>query len=400
MGFLSLIDSGRIDTAFKSCLAFPTTALHTIGVMSIHSISEKSRPSGAFASPSAKCGTRRNALKVAAGFVFASLLTDGKRSLADDVDDAGQTPVTSDAGLTTENPASVTDASWRLSYDSPQQQLWRIGLRLDTNGVACNNILATFPIPMAWPEQAVRLVGQEIDDRVDRWSVRDLPGGARQIVLTMPRVAAGATPELMLELEVTRSRILGPTETDDLVIPTRPDSKLKIFLGTSPYIDSNDSRIRNAARDIAAQEHATPWHHVEAIYDWVREKVEYVEGDIKTASQALRDGKGDCEEMTSLFVAICRASKIPARMVWIPDHCYPEFYLEDAKESGTWFPCQAAGTRQFGSMDEYRPVLQKGDRFKVPEKRQPVRYVAEFFQCVPVGKRQPRPIFVREVFEG
>ena len=104
--------------------------------------------------------------------------------------------------------------------------------------------------------------------------------------------------------------------------------------------------------------------------------------------------------MTSLFVAICRSSRIPARMVWIPDHCYPEFYLEDTQGQGTWFPCQAAGTRQFGAMDEYRPVLQKGDRFKVAEKRQPVRYVAEFFRCVPQGKRDPRPLFVREVIEG
>ncbi|HBJ38117.1 MAG TPA: transglutaminase [Planctomycetaceae bacterium] len=344
---------------------------------------------------------RRDVLRYAASLCGISALATTTTLLADDRRAA--VPGKSGDGnsnLPNDEAAATTDAAWRLSYDSPQKQTWRIGLRLDTNGVACNNILATFPIPMSWPEQAVRVVGQEIDDRVDRWSVRDLPGGARQVVLTMPRVLAGATPEVMLELEVIRSRIVGPESTSDLMIPVSPDSKLKIFLGTSPYIDSTDSRIRNAARDIAEQGHADPWSHVEAIYDWVREKVKYVEGDIKSASQALRDGEGDCEELTSLFIAVCRASKIPARMVWIPDHCYPEFYLEDAKESGTWFPCQAAGTRQFGSMDEYRPVLQKGDRFKVPEKRQTVRYVAEFFQCVPVGKRQPRPVFVREVLEG
>jgi len=369
--------------------------------MNFHFKKQEIRLKSAGESTNGSIASRRDALKYGTAFCFASVAAGAKSLFADDRDaasfgDAG-IPAT---GLGSDEPATATDEAWRLSYESPQTQLWRIGLRLDTNGVACNNVLSTFPIPMPWPEQAVRCVGQEVDDRVDRWSVRDLPGGARQVVLTMPRVVAGATPEVMLDLEVTRSRILGPQLTDDLFIPARPDSKLKIFLGTSPYIDSTDPRIRNAARDIAAQGHENAWSHVEAIYDWVREKVEYVEGDIKAASQALRDGKGDCEELTSLFVAICRASKIPARMVWIPDHCYPEFYLEDVKEAGTWFPCQAAGTRQFGSMDEYRPVLQKGDRFKVPEKRQSVRYVAEFFQCVPVGKRQPRPVFVREVVEG
>ena len=103
--------------------------------------------------------------------------------------------------------------------------------------------------------------------------------------------------------------------------------------------------------------------------------------------------------MTSLFVALCRNARVPARMVWIPEHCYPEFYLEDADGNGHWFPCQAAGTRQFGRMDEYRPVLQKGDRFKVPEKRAPMRYVSEFFKCDKKGKGDPRPNFIREMIE-
>lgn len=369
--------------------------------MSYRPETQSIRPAAFSDSTNRSTGSRRDAIRYTASICAVSAIAVAKSLFADDratvaIAGTGVNP----AGQTGDEAATPIDAAWRLSYDSPQTQRWRIGLRLDTNGVTCNNVLATFPIPMPWPEQAVRSIGQEIDERVDRWSVRDLPGGARQIVLTMPRVVAGTTPEVMLDLEVTRSRILGPQTTEDLVIPMRPDSKLKIFLATSPYIDSTDSRIRTAARDLASQGHVDAWSHVEAIYDWVREKVEYVEGDIKTASQALRDGKGDCEELTSLFVAICRASKIPARMVWIPDHCYPEFYLEDVNEHGTWFPCQAAGTRQFGSMDEYRPVLQKGDRFKVPEKRQPVRYVAEFFQCVPVGKRQPRPVFVREIVEG
>lgn len=333
--------------------------------------------------------SRRNVL--AAGLAsFASLSSGGGRQRAW----GDQDP--SDEG----DSAPAQGVAWRLRYDSPQTQRWRIGLRLDSTGVACQDVLATFPMPMAWPEQAVRLLHQDVDPRFDRWEVRDLPGGARQVVLVMSRVAAGSKPEAMFELEVVRSRILPPEQTDDLVIPKRPGNQLKIFLGTSPYIDSGDARIRAAAREIAAGDHASPWKQVEAIYDWVRERVEYVEGDIKSASQALRDGKGDCEEMTSLFVAVCRSSRIPARMVWIPDHCYPEFYLEDAAGNGTWFPCQAAGTRQFGTMDEYRPVLQKGDRFKVPEHRQPVRYVAEFFRCIPLGSRDPRPIFVREVIEG
>lgn len=273
-------------------------------------------------------------------------------------------------------------------------------MRLETGRASCTRVVATFPVPMSWPEQSVRLVSHDIDSRVARWSFRDLSDGARQFVLNIPRVPAGSTPEVMLELDVTRSRVLPPERVDDLLVPARPGSAFRSYLGASPYIDTANSRLRAAARQFTATDHANAWQQVEAIYDFVRDQVEYVEGDIKSASRALKDGRGDCEEMTSLFVALCRLNDIPARMVWIPDHCYPEFYLQDADGEGTWFPCQAAGTRQFGSMDEYRPVLQKGDRFKLPEKRQTVRYVAEYFSCLTSGGRQPRPVFVREVTEG
>jgi transglutaminase-like putative cysteine protease len=283
----------------------------------------------------------------------------------------------------------------RLTYQSPQTQHWRIGLILQTP-VSCTDVLATFTVPMDWPEQKVTKTGQTIDPPVTAWNTRDLPGGARQVVLQMARVPAGSTVEMSFTFEVERSRILGPETTSDLVIPQRPSRELRMYMGNSPYIDASHSRIKTASRELAETEAEQAWQRVEQIYDYVREKVQYVEGSLKNASQALKDGQGDCEELTSLFVALCRNARIPARVVWIPDHCYPEFYLEDAAGSGYWFPCQAAGTRQFGRMDEYRPVLQKGDRFKVPEKTTPVRYVSEFFQCDKQGKSDPRPNFVRE----
>ena len=49
----------------------------------------------------------------------------------------------------------------------------------------------------------------------------------------------------------------------------------------------------------------------------------------KGAIGALRDGKADREDLNATFVAVCRAAKIPARMVWAMDFCYAEFYLEE-----------------------------------------------------------------------
>ena len=286
----------------------------------------------------------------------------------------------------------------RLSYETPQVQNWRIGLVLKTP-VTCTDVFATFPVPMNWPEQKVTVTGRTIDPQVTAWDTRELGGGVKQVMLKMARVPAGSTVEMTFNIAIERSWIVGPTQTDDLVIPAKVGRDLRFFLSSSPYIDSSNARIKAAWRGIAAEEVPNAWARVEQIYDFVREKVKYVEGSLKNASQALREGRGDCEEMTSLFVALCRNAKIPARMVWIPEHCYPEFYLEDASGKGHWFPCQAAGTRQFGRMDEYRPVLQKGDRFKVPEKRTPTRYVSEFFKCDKKGKSDPDPNFIREIID-
>ncbi|QDV44925.1 Transglutaminase-like superfamily protein [Stieleria neptunia] len=286
-----------------------------------------------------------------------------------------------------------------LVYEEQPMTHWRIGLVL-TTPVTCTNVLATFPVPTDWPEQTVTVRNQNIAPQVTRWEVRELGGGTKQVVLQMPRVAAGSTVEFTIDVDIQRSRILPPDDTSTLVIPKRLSRDLKLYTGNSPFIDASHRSIREAANEVAQMEADNDWRRVELAYDYVRDKVQYVEGDLKNASLALKEGKGDCEEMTSLFVAICRNLKIPARVVWIPDHCYPEFYLEDADGNGHWYPCQAAGTRQFGRMDETRPVLQKGDRFKVPEKKTPVRYVSEFFRCDRKGRGTPKPTFIRERLDG
>ena len=289
-----------------------------------------------------------------------------------------------------------------LTYESPRTQIWKVGLSLDTGGANCANVVATFPIFMNWPEQKVTLVDQQVSPGITKWGPRDLLGGARQVQVLMRQAPAGSTIDLMLTFEIERSRIFGPSpeQTALLQIPSRPEREVRLAMGNSPYINTSDARIKAAAREIAAMEADNDWQRVELAYDWVREKVTYTEGDLKSASEALRDGTGDCEELTSLFIAICRNLRVPARMVWIPGHCYPEFYLEDSEGNGTWFPCQAAGTRQFGKMDEYRPVLQKGDRFKVPEQSASQRYVSEFFTCKKLrGSGDPNPTFIRELVE-
>jgi hypothetical protein len=131
----------------------------------------------------------------------------------------------------------------------------------------------------------------------------------------------------------------------------------------------------------------------------VRNNVKYGHGGEKGAAAALRDGHGSKHDLTSLFIALCRAHDVPARTVWIVDHCYAEFYLQDQDRNGCWFPCQVAGTREFGGMSDFRPILQKGDNIKLEKNSEPQRFVTEVLtgRGGRGGRGQPQVEFVRKL---
>ncbi|MCA9224262.1 MAG: hypothetical protein KDA47_01560 [Planctomycetales bacterium] len=282
-----------------------------------------------------------------------------------------------------------------------QGQRWLIGLRVQAKG-PCFGVFATVPLPTDWAEQHVEIVNEDTSPHVGSIEFREVDGGVKQMVVLMPRINAGEEAKALLTVAVTRHHILPPEDTAQFVSPQRPPRDVLKLTGPSPYIESRHAQIVKLAKELAneaEQKNLDAWQTVELYYDWVREHVEYQNGSLKGALAALRDGNGDCEELTSLFIAICRANKVPARTVWIPGHCYPEFYLEDTNGAGHWFPCQAAGTRAFGEMPEYRPILQKGDNFRVPEHKTPQRYVAEFCKMKSVSGAKPHVIFVREFLD-
>lgn len=276
-----------------------------------------------------------------------------------------------------------------------QTQLWRAGVVIRAASGPCRGIVGYMPLPIDWPEQQVRVVEEDITPNA-RVSYDILEGTVKVMVVRVPHLAPGQEARAVLTLEIDRNELLPPEETDKYVLPNprRLEPDIRKYLGPSPLIESRHPKIRSLAKEIGDDEEGA-WQKVEAIYDWVRDKVEYKNGPIKGALAALEDETGDCEELTSLFIAICRAADIPARTVWVPGHCYPEFYLEDQEGEGHWFPCQAAGSPAFGGIPEFRPILQKGDNFRPPhDRRDRKRYLSE--HLTGAGGR-PQVEFIREL---
>jgi len=319
--------------------------------------------------------------------------------------------------------------------DKQSVERMEVGVRVTASGGPCKGIAATTPIPMDWPEQKVKVVAEDFNPSVKNVNYRMLNGTVKQMTINMPFIPPGDNCQAIVTIEITRHTLLAPEDTTIYRIPSpkKLPASVRGYLGPSPQIECNHAKIRALAKEIAGEKVAkadkqapadpdapalpivaaglevpleaseidpakrTDWQRVEAIYDWVRAHIEYKNGPLKSSIQALKDGFGDCEELSDVFIAICRASDIPARIVWVPGHCYPEFYLEDAEGHGYWFPCQAAGNREFGGISETRPILQKGDNFQVPERKDRQRYVAEHLTG---AGGQPQVEFIRRMTGG
>jgi hypothetical protein len=283
-----------------------------------------------------------------------------------------------------------------------QVSRWRVGVVVRASGGACRGMSGYMAVPKDWPEQEVSIAEEDVSPEA-KVHYETLPGSdVRIMVVKIANLPSGQEAKALVTFEVRRNEILPPKETDGFVVP---DSKklpreVRPFLVPSPLIECHDPKIRSLAKEIGADK-PKAWDHVEAIYDWVREHIKDKDqgGVPKGALTALKDGEGDCEARTSVFIAICRAADIPARTVWVFGHVYPEFYLSDGKDAGYWFPCQSRGARQFGGITEMRAIFQKGDNVRPPRNggKERQRLLRESFTgAASPNSGKPQVRFVRE----
>ena len=278
---------------------------------------------------------------------------------------------------------------------------WRIGVTIVAGGGPCTDISGFFQLPVDWPEQQVKVIEEEISPFFLEKDYR-MVDTVKEMTFAAPQLPAGQEARISLTFEIRRSTQSPPEDTKSL---KKLDAKklpkdLRRYLGPSPRIESNSGKIKSLAKKLAKEnEGKTDWEKVEAIFQWVREHVKQEEGPKQPgALQALRDEASDHEGLTSLFVALCRASEVPARTVWIPKSSYPEFYLADDEGQGHWFPCWLAEPFIFGGVEGGSPIWQKGDNFRPADKtRETVRYLQSWARYKEANKGETKVTFVREL---
>jgi hypothetical protein len=301
-------------------------------------------------------------------------------------------------------PAAAADKPAEAADKRPESQTnkWEFGTSIRAVGGPCAGLMGTFPVPIDWPEQQVKIESEQITPNVQRHTYRATEG-LKQMIFEVPQLSTGSVAECFITFEITKHSQKTPDDTTKLIIPKDPPREIKKFLNPSPLIETTNAKVRSLARELPVGKE-TAWEQVQAILDGVRERVKFEQDPkdvFKGAIGALRDGKADREDLTGTFVAVCRAAKIPARMVWAMDYCYAEFYLEEkpgdapanaddkgakekktAKDSkapkGAWYPAVVHEQVQLGACNDFRPIMEKGDNFKVAEEKTVQRYVKEF----------------------
>jgi transglutaminase-like putative cysteine protease len=373
-------------------------------------------------------------LVMAVGFWGAALLFSTDVSIA-----AAPTPKGKATVATTVVPLDV-------EFGPAIATRYRVGATFTARGGTVENIRAMVAVPLECPEQEVEILEEDISPEVDGVEYRQTDEGVRQMLIHIPVLAPRQEAHATVTYEVRTAPILRPVDVSTLRAPLKPDRTVKRYLGRSPFIDVNHRKIRAAVKEAlaaldksqddassdaedaplagtpaielavakpgdaksaeasataaataTASEASADWRRVEALYDYAIDHVKYEEGADKSSVQVLEDGRGDCQAIAALFVALCRTEKIPARMVWVDGHQYAEFYLENETGAGRWFPVESAGRRAFGEMPVARVILQKGDNFRVPERpRDRLRYASDYALFLSKPDRQPKIAYIRE----
>ncbi len=88
------------------------------------------------------------------------------------------------------------------------------------------------------------------------------------------------------------------------------------YLNPEPGIESDTGPIQDLARKLTSGS-STQLEKARKIFYYVNSNLEYqrIEEDTHSALRTLQRGKGVCEDFSLVYIALCRASGIPARLV-------------------------------------------------------------------------------------
>jgi hypothetical protein len=280
----------------------------------------------------------------------------------------------------------VGDGKWiwidppkETGYLDPRSFELSIGVEMQGEGGA-TQIRASTPVPTQHPEQPIENVQIEAEGCQAR--LQTLGEGAAQLVMAAPSIRPGQTIRALARYRLTLKKQYQGYTRDQFAAeqPEPPDAIRKLYLNDSPGIQTSSTEVRRLAAEITGDKQLHPWDHAESYFRWGREHITPKRGSFIGVVNSLRRRSGDCEELAGIFVALCRHAGIPARLVWVPNHNWAEFYLTDTDGQGHWIPAHTSCYQWFGWTGVHELVIQKGDRLSVPHEKRLQRLIPDWAQ--------------------
>lgn len=262
-------------------------------------------------------------------------------------------------------------------YLEPRRYELKLGIELEGTGDA-SELKATTVAPLTQPGQKIEK--SRVETQGCEAMLRQVDTEAGQLILAVPSISKGQRIAAAAIMELTVMKEYFGYKVDKFPSAQKVSREIsQQALADSPGIQTRVPEVRKLAGELTASiEH--PWEKAARFHDWVWNNIKARPGYYTSVVAALRDKVGDCEERACTFIALCRAVGIPARQVWVPNHAWAEFYLQDEAGEGHWIPAHTSCYSWFGWTGAHEVILQKGDRVKVPEQRGPQRLLADWMQ--------------------
>jgi len=125
--------------------------------------------------------------------------------------------------------------------------------------------------------------------------------------------------------------------------------------GSVKFIDPNNPEIKEIVEEVMKRTNSSDsWTIAKELFIWLKNNTEYFNiggiglGEyVQSPAELLKSRKGDCDELSYLYISLLRAANIPSRFVigylatnssTFSKHMWVEFY------AGEWIPVEVAGT--------------------------------------------------------
>jgi hypothetical protein len=263
-------------------------------------------------------------------------------------------------------------------YLEPRSYEVSVGIELEGTGPA-GDIISTTVAPLEYPEQKIE--STSIETEGCQAQVRRLAEGAGQLVLSAADIGRGQLVRAVAHFRLKLFKQYFAYHADQFRSRQQPPPEVrKKYLQDSPGIQVRSRQVRTLAAELTSGTPKHPFEQARAFAEWVPKNIKPQIGTYTSVTTALDRRLGDCEEMAAVFVALCRAVNIPARLVWVPNHNWAEFFLTDRDGRGHWIPAHTACYSWFGWNGAHELVLQKGDRVPLPEQRKQARLLADWMR--------------------